>query len=143
MSHPLSRRIDAVLDLDPAARALEFDGTWHTFAEVATLARRVAALADAVREAGLAEALIGTEFGGMVPLRMPHGDFVELRQRLPRVDFVDASPLCWTLRGRKSSAEAERIRQSVAITDAAYQALFAKVKSGIDQPPACVVYRPQ
>ena len=45
MSHPLSRRIDAVLDLDPAARALEFDGTWHTFAEVATLARRVAALA--------------------------------------------------------------------------------------------------
>ena len=26
MSHALSRRIDAVLDLDPAARALEFDG---------------------------------------------------------------------------------------------------------------------
>uniref|UniRef100_UPI0024B91C6E class I adenylate-forming enzyme family protein n=1 Tax=Mycolicibacterium poriferae TaxID=39694 RepID=UPI0024B91C6E len=45
MSHALSRRIDAVLDLDPAARALEFDGRWHTFAEVATLARRVAALA--------------------------------------------------------------------------------------------------
>ena len=45
MSHPLSRRIDAVLDLDPAERALEFDGRWHTFAEVATLARRVAALA--------------------------------------------------------------------------------------------------
>ncbi|GFM18037.1 MULTISPECIES: class I adenylate-forming enzyme family protein [Mycobacteriaceae] len=45
MGHPLSRRIDAVLDLDPAARALEFDGRWHTFAEVATLARRVAALA--------------------------------------------------------------------------------------------------
>jgi Xaa-Pro dipeptidase len=93
----------------------------------------VAALADAVSEAGLAEALIGTELGGMVPLRMPHGDFVELRQRLPRVDFVDASPLCWTLRVRKSSAEAERIRQSVAITDAAYQALFAKVKSGMSE----------
>ena len=43
MSQPLSRRIDAVLDLDPSARAIEFDGRWHTFAEVATLARRVPA----------------------------------------------------------------------------------------------------
>ena len=93
----------------------------------------VAALADAVREAGLAEARIGTELGGMVPLRMPHGDFAELRQRLPQVEFVDASPLCWALRTRKSSAEVDRIRRAVAITDAAYQALFAEIKPGMSE----------
>ena len=45
MRHPLSQRIDAVLGLDPSARALEFDGRWYTFADVAALARRVAAVA--------------------------------------------------------------------------------------------------
>ena len=93
----------------------------------------VTALADAVREAGLATARIGTELGGIVPLRMPHGDFAALRQRLPQVEFVDASPLCWALRARKSNAEVERIRRAVTITDAAYQALFAEIRPGMSE----------
>ena len=106
--------------------------TIRTFPAVHEL-QGVAALVDAVRAAGLAAARIGTELGGMVPLRMPHGDFAALRQRLPQVEFVDASPLCWALRARKSSAEVERIRRAVAITDAAYQALFAKIKPGMSE----------
>lgn len=43
MSHPLSRRISTVLDLDPAAPALQFDGRWSTWGQLATLARRVGA----------------------------------------------------------------------------------------------------
>lgn len=49
MPHPLSQRIESVLDLDPDARAIEFDGTWHSFAQVSALARRIAALTGAGR----------------------------------------------------------------------------------------------
>ena len=44
MAHLLSQRIDTVLDLDPAARAIQFDGQWSTWAQVGSLARRVRAL---------------------------------------------------------------------------------------------------
>lgn len=44
MRHPLSRRIGSVLDLDPSAPALQFDGAWSSWGELATLARRIGAL---------------------------------------------------------------------------------------------------
>lgn len=43
MPHPLSRRIGDVLDLDPAAPAIQYDGQWFTWGQVATLARRIGA----------------------------------------------------------------------------------------------------
>ncbi len=49
MTHPLSRRIGTVLDLDPAARALQFDGAWSTWGQLATLARRIGALTAGAR----------------------------------------------------------------------------------------------
>lgn len=49
MAHPLSRRIDDVLDLDPAARAIQYDGRWFTWREVATVARHIGAQARASR----------------------------------------------------------------------------------------------
>lgn len=49
MAHPLSRRIDAVLDLDPAAHAIQFDGRWATWGQVATLARRISAVSSGMR----------------------------------------------------------------------------------------------
>lgn len=44
MAHPLSRRIADVFDLDPAANAIQYDGRWHTWGQVAALARRVGAV---------------------------------------------------------------------------------------------------
>ena len=41
------------------------------------------------------------------------------------------------LRARKSSAEVERIREAVAITDAAYQVLFEEVKPGMSERELC------
>ena len=40
MSHPLSKRIGTVLDLDPSAPALQFDGRWSSWGQLAMLARR-------------------------------------------------------------------------------------------------------
>lgn len=44
MPHSLSQRIEDVFGLDPAARAIEFDGRWHSWADVATLAHRIGEL---------------------------------------------------------------------------------------------------
>ncbi|MCF6387015.1 AMP-binding protein [Mycobacterium sp. MBM] len=49
MSHPLSQRISAVLDLDPSAPALQYDSHWSCWAQLATLARRIGAHTGAVR----------------------------------------------------------------------------------------------
>ena len=43
MRQLLSQRIDDVLDLDPAAPALQFEGRWFTWGQVATVARRIGA----------------------------------------------------------------------------------------------------
>ncbi|GAA4541586.1 class I adenylate-forming enzyme family protein [Mycobacterium paraffinicum] len=42
--NPLSQRIADVLDLDPDARAIEFDGQWISWARVRAMAQRIAAL---------------------------------------------------------------------------------------------------
>ena len=44
MPHRLGRRIADVLALDPAARALQYDGSWLTWGELGTAAQRVAGL---------------------------------------------------------------------------------------------------
>lgn len=49
MPHPLSQRISTVLDLDPSAPALQYDGRWSSWGQLATLARRIGALTGPVR----------------------------------------------------------------------------------------------
>lgn len=50
----ISERIAAILDLDPAARAIEFDGRWSSWGELAETARQAAALVDEPgREVGI------------------------------------------------------------------------------------------
>jgi acyl-CoA synthetase (AMP-forming)/AMP-acid ligase II len=49
MSHPLSLRIGQVLDLDPAARAIQYDGRWASWGQVGRAARRIGALTGARR----------------------------------------------------------------------------------------------
>ncbi|APE18308.1 class I adenylate-forming enzyme family protein [Mycolicibacterium pallens] len=40
--HPLSRRIGDVLDLDPSGRAIEYNGHWHTWGQLAKMSRQIA-----------------------------------------------------------------------------------------------------
>ena len=44
--HPLSRRIADVLSLEPTAPAIEYDGQWSTWGEVAGLANRIATVGE-------------------------------------------------------------------------------------------------
>ncbi|MFE3320144.1 class I adenylate-forming enzyme family protein [Nocardia sp. NPDC059195] len=51
--HPLSGRIAGVLELAPSSRALEFDGAWHSWGELAETARRVSALITTPCQVGI------------------------------------------------------------------------------------------
>ena len=68
--HPLSRRIADVFELQPDAAAIEYEGQWSTWRQVAELANRVAAVGEA--EVGMllrnkpaqVAALLGVLLGG-------------------------------------------------------------------------------
>ncbi|OMC03278.1 AMP-dependent synthetase [Mycobacterium sp. NS-7484] len=49
MTHPLSQRISDVLGLEPTARAIQYDGDWATWGQLATLARRIGAVSAGTR----------------------------------------------------------------------------------------------
>ncbi|ORV41178.1 AMP-dependent synthetase [Mycolicibacter engbaekii] len=53
MTHPLSRRITAVLELAPREPALQYDGRWHSWAQLAEQARRIADLIPAGARVGI------------------------------------------------------------------------------------------
>nr|WP_041782785.1 AMP-binding protein [Mycolicibacterium chubuense] len=82
-SHPLSQRITDVLDLDPSARAIQFESRWSTWGEVATLSNRIRALVGTGR-AGImlrnnpahVAALLGVLSGGgtVVVINPSRGD---------------------------------------------------------------------
>ena len=90
----------------------------------------VATLTEVIREKGLDRGRIGAELGGVLYMRMPTEDFARLRRNLPDAVFVDAAPVLWKARFRKSPAELDRIREAVSITDRAYGALFSSVAPG-------------
>jgi long-chain acyl-CoA synthetase len=51
--HPLRKRIAAVLDLAPDAAAIECDGSWFTYGDLATLARPIEAIVKGRGQVGI------------------------------------------------------------------------------------------
>jgi Xaa-Pro aminopeptidase len=72
------------------------------------------AVADALGERGLAEGRIGLELAAL-----PANRYLRLRELLPRAEFVDAAPIFWALRMKKTDAEIARLRHVAKVTDAA------------------------
>jgi long-chain acyl-CoA synthetase len=80
--HPLSRRIADVLELQPDAAAIEYDGLWSTFRQIAELANQIAAVGET--EVGMllrnrpahVAALLGVLLGGgtVVTITPSRGD---------------------------------------------------------------------
>ena len=132
----LPARDEPVLIVPPMEAYMCAEDSWiqtiRTFPAEHVL-QGVEAIVDAVRELGLEPGRIGTELGGMNWMRMSFEDFGKLQKDLPGIEFVDASALIWQLRARKSRCEVELVRQAVAITDQAYEVLFAKIKPGMTE----------
>ncbi len=127
---------DAVLIVTPMEASMCAEDSWIETIRTFPAGHRlqgVEAIVQAVRDLELGRGRIGTELGGMDWMRLPFEDFRQLQRDLPEIDFVDASPMMWQMRARKSGAEVDLIRQTVAITDQAYEELFAAIRPGMTE----------
>jgi Xaa-Pro aminopeptidase len=66
---------------------------------------------------------VGMPMGRESQLRMPLADFNRLRDKLPRVEWVDGSALVQSIRQIKSENEIDRIRHACAATSKAFDRL--------------------
>lgn len=80
------------------------------------------AVAEALRERGLADGRIGLELAALSVNR-----YLRLRELLPRAEFVDAAPIFWGLRIRKTEDEIARLRHVAEVTDAALADAYAQL----------------
>jgi len=93
----------------------------------------VGTLAATLRELDAPYGRVGAELGGLMRMGMPYGDFDALRRMLGSSEFVDASPLIWQLRMRKSPAEIVELQRVLAITADAVDALFHTARPGMSE----------
>ncbi len=96
-------------------------------------AEALAALADAARARGLARGRIGAELGHEQRLGVSLLGFERLRAALPDASFVDAAPLLWRLRARKSAAEVAQLRLAGRATAAGYHQALAAARVGVSE----------
>jgi Xaa-Pro aminopeptidase len=82
---------------------------------------------------------VGMELGYEQRLGISLNDFRSLESELSDISIVDASKLIWSLRIIKSSAEIELMRQSAAVTSAAFAAAFAVARPGMTDAQVCQV----
>mgnify|MGYP001806345787 CR=1 FL=1 len=96
MAHPLSRRIGEVLGLEPDANAIEYEGTWATFGELADLGCQIASVVDAGTHVGIllrnkpahVAALLGVlSAGGCVVVINPSRGDERIRSDIAELDL--------------------------------------------------------
>lgn len=76
---------------------------------------------------------VGAELGAEQRLGMPLADFVALREKLPGVEWQDASRLIWGQRARKSAAELDCLRRAGRATARAYEAVLPAIGAGLTE----------
>lgn len=90
-------------------------------------------IARVCRDLGLDAARLGAELGYEQRLNLSFLDFERLRAALPAASFLDASDAIWEVRTRKSPAEIACLLQAVAITDLAFDRIFAEARPGMTE----------
>jgi Xaa-Pro aminopeptidase len=93
----------------------------------------LAEMVSAFHDLGLAQGRVGAEVGSDDTLDLPVDDFVELRRRLPAVEFVPSGPALWPVRMRKSAAEITYVRRACAATTRAYEQTFEQARGGMTE----------
>jgi Xaa-Pro aminopeptidase len=89
---------------------------------------KVAALADLLATLGLAEERLGIEFEFM-----PHGFAAALGEQLPKVQFVDASPIMRGVTGIKFPEEIAILRKAAHIADLGVAAAIEAAQVGVSE----------
>lgn len=89
---------------------------------------KVGAVAEIIREAGLAAGNIGFENASL-----PYDVYARLRRELPEAELKPASALLAKLRAIKSEEELVRIRKAMDATQAGARAIMNNVRAGITE----------
>jgi len=84
---------------------------------------------------------IGWEMGRESVIRMPIADFDRLRAMAGGLEFVDGSPLIRSLRMVKSEGEIARIQMACTIAGDAFDALPAKLATGMSEHDVAATFR--
>jgi Xaa-Pro aminopeptidase len=87
-------------------------------------------VAEVIRECSPSARRLGFELAGEQRVDLTPADFDALRASLADVDCVDASPLIWQLRMRKTPAEIEQLRTAIGAGDAALVELLSGSRLG-------------
>jgi Xaa-Pro aminopeptidase/Xaa-Pro dipeptidase len=88
---------------------------------------------DILEDHGLQNKVIGMELGFSVRLEMPIELYHKLQEIIPDAKIVDATPLIWDLRMRKSEAEIEALRKACKISCDAFEYGFSQMKPGMKE----------
>jgi Xaa-Pro aminopeptidase len=93
----------------------------------------ITAAKKVIEEKKLTKARIGTELGLGQRLGLSPDQFEQLKSLLPDVKFVDATPVFWKVRGKKSPKEVEYLREASRITDKGYEAVLEVAREGVTE----------
>lgn len=91
---------------------------------------KIEVVVEALKEMGLTKGKIGCELGIEERLGISYNDFMQLKNSLPSVEFVDASYIFWKLRAVKTDAEIDCLRRACIATGKAFEELFSRVRGG-------------
>lgn len=80
---------------------------------------------------------IGLELGRESVLRMPHIDFMAIREQLRGIDLVDGSPCIWQVRRIKTPAEIAHIGAACQLVSDAFEALPQQLAVGRTEVEVC------
>ena len=99
-------------------------------------ANTAAGVAGLISERGLGDMRIGLVGS------IPHSHYQKMKDRFPRVEFVDLNGKFRLLRTIKSEAEIERIRFASELTDLSMQSLAEGLKPGMREDEIAVLIEP-
>lgn len=86
------------------------------------------ALAEAIKQMGLAKARIGIDESGITPALL-----TELKALLPQCDIIPASQTFRRIRAVKTTAEVQRLTKAAQCTEQAIEATFAAARPGLTE----------
>jgi Xaa-Pro dipeptidase len=100
----------------------------------------VDALVDLLRESRIERGRIGIERGHEMLPAYPLWELMEIGERLPGLEFHDASSLLWDLRMVKSPREIDLVRQACLVTSRVYARCLPELHPGMSEVEAARLF---
>lgn len=85
------------------------------------------------RTLGVSTGRVGAELGLDQRMMLPFNDYDAVKAKVPDVEFVDATPLIWSMRQIKSPAEVDSIRTADGMNGRALAKAFDRAEIGMSE----------